>query len=146
MYEARKALIRSIRLTLSSLSCLDSSKPTPSPPPTKIHVSSVLDPDAVSRKYLSLIPRECKLVYIEHANFLYKYVFTISFSFSNITFFPFFFNCTAVFNFIFLGWHFIYVLDFIFLNICTRIAIFFACEFLIHIKNLERITGDYHSK
>ncbi|XP_011256743.2 transcription initiation factor TFIID subunit 11 isoform X1 [Camponotus floridanus] len=46
MNEARKALIKSIRLTLSSLSCLDMSKPTPSPPPTKIHVSSVLDPDA----------------------------------------------------------------------------------------------------
>ncbi|GAB1859547.1 hypothetical protein CAJAP_00626 [Camponotus japonicus] len=46
MNEARKALIKSIRLTLSSLSCLDMSKLTPSPPPTKIRVSSVLDPDA----------------------------------------------------------------------------------------------------
>lgn len=46
MKEAKRALIKSIRLTLSSLSCLDTSKSTPSPPPTKIHVSSVLDPDA----------------------------------------------------------------------------------------------------
>ncbi|XP_071555966.1 uncharacterized protein [Temnothorax nylanderi] len=46
--EAKKALIKSIRLTLSSLSCLDASKPSLSPPPTKIHVSSVLDPDPVT--------------------------------------------------------------------------------------------------
>ncbi|XP_012537520.1 uncharacterized protein LOC105837355 isoform X2 [Monomorium pharaonis] len=39
MNEAKKALIRSIRLTLSSLSCLDTSKSSPSPPPTKIHVT-----------------------------------------------------------------------------------------------------------
>ncbi|XP_076763124.1 uncharacterized protein LOC143430634 [Xylocopa sonorina] len=37
--EAKKALIRSIRLTLSILSCLDTSQSTPSPPPTKIRVS-----------------------------------------------------------------------------------------------------------
>ncbi|XP_011687605.1 PREDICTED: uncharacterized protein LOC105449867 isoform X4 [Wasmannia auropunctata] len=48
MNEAKKALIRSIRLTLSSLSCLDASKPSLSPPPTKIYVSSVLDPDPVT--------------------------------------------------------------------------------------------------
>lgn len=48
MNEAKKALIRSIRLTLSSLSCLDTSKPSLSPPPTKIHVSSILDPDPVT--------------------------------------------------------------------------------------------------
>ncbi|KAL0101120.1 hypothetical protein PUN28_018756 [Cardiocondyla obscurior] len=46
--EAKKVLIRSIRLTLSSLSCLDTSKPSLSPPPTKIHVSSILDPDPVT--------------------------------------------------------------------------------------------------
>ncbi|XP_077269954.1 uncharacterized protein LOC143901459 isoform X2 [Temnothorax americanus] len=46
--EAKKALIKSIRLTLSSLSCLDASKPSLSPPPTKIHVGSVLDPDPVT--------------------------------------------------------------------------------------------------
>ncbi|KAL6255398.1 hypothetical protein P5V15_013733 [Pogonomyrmex californicus] len=45
--EAKKALIRSIRLTLSSLSCLDASRPSLSPPPTKIHVNSSLDPDPV---------------------------------------------------------------------------------------------------
>ncbi|XP_018404962.1 PREDICTED: myb-like protein X isoform X3 [Cyphomyrmex costatus] len=48
MNEARKALIRSIRLTLSSLSCMDTSKPPPSPPPTKIYISSNLDPDPVT--------------------------------------------------------------------------------------------------
>ncbi|CAL7939372.1 unnamed protein product [Xylocopa violacea] len=37
--EAKKALIRSIRLTLSILSCLDTSQSTPSPPPTKIRIS-----------------------------------------------------------------------------------------------------------
>nr|XP_033194120.1 myosin tail region-interacting protein MTI1-like [Bombus vancouverensis nearcticus] len=39
MIEAKKALIRSIRLTLSTLSCLDTSKSLPSPPPTKIRIS-----------------------------------------------------------------------------------------------------------
>ncbi|XP_071860281.1 uncharacterized protein isoform X1 [Bombus fervidus] len=39
MIEAKKALIRSIRLTLSTLSCLDTSKSSPSPPPTKIRIS-----------------------------------------------------------------------------------------------------------
>ncbi|XP_012214460.1 protein P54 isoform X2 [Linepithema humile] len=48
MNEAKQALIKSIRLTLSSLSCLDASKPSLSPPPTKIHVSSALDLDAVT--------------------------------------------------------------------------------------------------
>lgn len=48
MNRAKKALIRSIRLTLSTLSCLDGSKPSLSPPPTRIHVSA-LDLDAVSR-------------------------------------------------------------------------------------------------
>ncbi|XP_029041436.2 uncharacterized protein LOC114875390 isoform X1 [Osmia bicornis bicornis] len=47
MIEAKKALIRSIRLTLSTLSCLDSSNSSPSPPPTKIHVSKMeLEPMA----------------------------------------------------------------------------------------------------
>ncbi|KOC69848.1 hypothetical protein WH47_07058, partial [Habropoda laboriosa] len=41
MIEAKKALIRSIRLTLSTLSCLDTSKSSPSPPPTKIHISNL---------------------------------------------------------------------------------------------------------
>ncbi|XP_072764955.1 uncharacterized protein [Anoplolepis gracilipes] len=48
MNEARRILIKSIRLTLSSLSCLDTSEPIPSPPPTKIHVSSVLDPETAT--------------------------------------------------------------------------------------------------
>ncbi|XP_043515392.1 surface protein-like isoform X2 [Frieseomelitta varia] len=39
MIEAKKALIRSIRLTLSTLSCLDTSKSSHSPPPTKIRIS-----------------------------------------------------------------------------------------------------------
>ncbi|XP_076221861.1 uncharacterized protein LOC116429956 isoform X2 [Nomia melanderi] len=39
MIEAKKALIKSIRLTLSTLSCLDSSKLSPSPPPTKIRIT-----------------------------------------------------------------------------------------------------------
>ncbi|XP_020287651.1 dentin sialophosphoprotein-like isoform X1 [Pseudomyrmex gracilis] len=42
MNEVKQSLIRSIRLTLSSLSCLDS-KLSASPPPTKIHVGSVFD-------------------------------------------------------------------------------------------------------
>ncbi|XP_011341544.2 suppressor protein SRP40 isoform X1 [Ooceraea biroi] len=46
MHEARKALIRSIRLTLSTLSCLDASKPSLSPPPTRIHVNSAFGVDA----------------------------------------------------------------------------------------------------
>ncbi|XP_076621239.1 uncharacterized protein LOC143341838 isoform X3 [Colletes latitarsis] len=43
MIEAKKALIRSIRLTLSTLSCLDTSKssPSPSPPPTKIRITGM---------------------------------------------------------------------------------------------------------
>ncbi|KYQ52569.1 hypothetical protein ALC60_08285 [Trachymyrmex zeteki] len=48
MYKGKKALIRSIRLTLSSLSCLDTPKPSPSPPPTKICISVNLDPDSVT--------------------------------------------------------------------------------------------------
>ncbi|EFN76898.1 hypothetical protein EAI_10440 [Harpegnathos saltator] len=47
MYQAKKALIRSIRLTLSTLSCLDGSKPSLSPPPTRIHISA-LDLDAAT--------------------------------------------------------------------------------------------------
>ncbi|OXU28129.1 hypothetical protein TSAR_008575 [Trichomalopsis sarcophagae] len=43
MREASRNLAKSIRLTLSTLSCLDSaSKTSPSPPPTKIRVSNVL--------------------------------------------------------------------------------------------------------
>ncbi|XP_031365043.1 dentin sialophosphoprotein-like isoform X2 [Apis dorsata] len=41
MIEAKKALIRSIRLTLSTLSCLDTSKSSPSPPPMKIRVGQM---------------------------------------------------------------------------------------------------------
>ncbi|XP_053996478.1 uncharacterized protein LOC128886008 isoform X2 [Hylaeus anthracinus] len=41
MIETEKALIRSIRLTLSSLSCLDTSKSSPSPPPTKIRITGM---------------------------------------------------------------------------------------------------------
>ncbi|XP_017875922.2 uncharacterized protein LOC108622511 isoform X2 [Ceratina calcarata] len=41
MIEAKKALIKSIKLTLSTLSCLDTSKSSPSPPPTKICISHV---------------------------------------------------------------------------------------------------------
>ncbi|XP_076238848.1 uncharacterized protein LOC143181976 [Calliopsis andreniformis] len=41
MIEAKKALIRSIRLTLSTLSCLDASKSSPSPPPTRIRISGL---------------------------------------------------------------------------------------------------------
>ncbi|XP_014489163.1 PREDICTED: uncharacterized protein LOC106752161 isoform X2 [Dinoponera quadriceps] len=41
MNQAKKALIRSIRLTLSTLSCLDGSKPSLSPPPTRIHISAL---------------------------------------------------------------------------------------------------------
>ncbi|KAL6428872.1 hypothetical protein ACFW04_008009 [Cataglyphis niger] len=48
MNETRRALVKSIRLTLSSLSCLDTSKPSLSPPPTKIHVSNVFDSDAAT--------------------------------------------------------------------------------------------------
>ncbi|XP_032675809.1 uncharacterized protein LOC116846275 [Odontomachus brunneus] len=48
MNQAKKALIRSIRLTLSTLSCLDGSKPSLSPPPTRIHISA-LDLDAATR-------------------------------------------------------------------------------------------------
>ncbi|XP_006561695.2 dentin sialophosphoprotein isoform X5 [Apis mellifera] len=40
MIEAKKALIRSIRLTLSTLSCLDT-KSSPSPPPMKIRVGQM---------------------------------------------------------------------------------------------------------
>ncbi|XP_058797943.1 uncharacterized protein LOC131668102 isoform X2 [Phymastichus coffea] len=44
MKEASKSLAKSIRLTLSTLSCLDAgSKSSPSPPPTKIRVSNYLD-------------------------------------------------------------------------------------------------------
>ncbi|XP_029677430.1 uncharacterized protein LOC115244149 isoform X1 [Formica exsecta] len=46
--ETRRALMESIRLTLSSLSCLDTSKPSLSPPPTKIHVSNIFDSDAAT--------------------------------------------------------------------------------------------------
>lgn len=38
--------------------------------------------------------------------------------------------CTTVFDFVSLVWHFTYFWDFIFLNICTRIAMPFACGFL----------------
>ncbi|XP_043795063.1 dentin sialophosphoprotein-like isoform X3 [Apis laboriosa] len=41
MIEAKKALIRSIKLTLSTLSCLDTSKSSPSPPPMKIRVGQM---------------------------------------------------------------------------------------------------------
>ncbi|XP_076683176.1 uncharacterized protein LOC143376581 [Andrena cerasifolii] len=41
MIEAKKALIKSIKLTLSTLSCLDTSKSSPSPPPTKIRISGM---------------------------------------------------------------------------------------------------------
>ncbi|KAG7200248.1 hypothetical protein KM043_017721 [Ampulex compressa] len=41
MNEAKQSLLRSIRLTLSTLSCLDTSKSSPSPPPTKIHISDI---------------------------------------------------------------------------------------------------------
>ncbi|XP_043251214.1 uncharacterized protein LOC122396683 isoform X2 [Colletes gigas] len=41
LIEAKKALIRSIRLTLSTLSCLDTSKSSPSPPPTKIRITGM---------------------------------------------------------------------------------------------------------
>ncbi|CAK9833887.1 hypothetical protein ANTRET_LOCUS10505 [Anthophora retusa] len=47
MIEAKKALIKSIRLTLSTLSCLDTSKSSPSPPPTKIRITNMdLEPAA----------------------------------------------------------------------------------------------------
>ncbi|OAD58025.1 hypothetical protein WN48_00817 [Eufriesea mexicana] len=47
MIEAKKALIRSIRLTLSTLSCLDTTKSSPSPPPTKIRICHMdLEPAA----------------------------------------------------------------------------------------------------
>ncbi|XP_015118513.1 uncharacterized protein LOC107042131 isoform X2 [Diachasma alloeum] len=39
LQEANRSLIKSIQLTLSSLSCLDSSKSNDSPPPTRIQVS-----------------------------------------------------------------------------------------------------------
>ena len=52
MIEAKKALIRSIRLTLSTLSCLDTSKSSPSPPPTKIRISHT-DLEPVSKIYSS---------------------------------------------------------------------------------------------
>ncbi|XP_066600709.1 uncharacterized protein [Prorops nasuta] len=45
MNEAKKALIRSIRLTLSTLSCIDGPKPSLSPPPMKIQITG-LDLDA----------------------------------------------------------------------------------------------------
>ncbi|CAK9807213.1 hypothetical protein ANTPLA_LOCUS5232 [Anthophora plagiata] len=48
MIEAKKALIKSIRLTLSTLSCLDTSKSSPSPPPTKIRISN-MDLEPVSK-------------------------------------------------------------------------------------------------
>ncbi|CAK9811409.1 hypothetical protein ANTQUA_LOCUS6799 [Anthophora quadrimaculata] len=48
MIEAKKALIKSIRLTLSTLSCLDTSKSLPSPPPTKIRITN-MDLEPVSK-------------------------------------------------------------------------------------------------
>ncbi|XP_070171991.1 uncharacterized protein [Polyergus mexicanus] len=48
MNETRRALMKSIRLTLSSLSCLNTFKPSLSPSPTKIHVSNVFDSDAAT--------------------------------------------------------------------------------------------------
>ncbi|XP_076172421.1 uncharacterized protein LOC143149163 isoform X2 [Ptiloglossa arizonensis] len=47
MIEAKKALIRSIGLTMSTLFCLDTSKSSPSPPPTKIRITGMdLEPAA----------------------------------------------------------------------------------------------------
>ncbi|XP_051174711.1 uncharacterized protein LOC127290278 isoform X2 [Leptopilina boulardi] len=41
--DARKSLIKSIQLTLSTLSCLDGYRNSPSPPPTRIQVSNNFD-------------------------------------------------------------------------------------------------------
>jgi len=71
MNDAKKALIRSIRLTLSSLSCLNATKPSLSPPPTKIYVSSILDPDPVSKTHPSLWS------YSVNVNYVYSIAFFI---------------------------------------------------------------------
>ncbi|XP_011497257.1 PREDICTED: uncharacterized protein LOC105361704 [Ceratosolen solmsi marchali] len=72
--EASKNLANSLRLILSTLSCLDSgSKTSPSPPPTKIKVSSILNTTQLASKekkriestLLSPMPRDSKRKYSE---------------------------------------------------------------------------------
>jgi hypothetical protein len=71
MKEASKSLAKSIRLTLSTLSCLDSgSKTSPSPPPTKIRVSNLLDsvasmPEERPMRESSPVPTDSKRKYSE---------------------------------------------------------------------------------
>ena len=56
MKEASKSLAKTIRLTLSTLSSLDSgSKTSSSPPPTKIRVSNILDSVRYFLSFLCLL-------------------------------------------------------------------------------------------